>query len=577
MRKTIITFLLALATSVWADESGSCGANLTWVYTESDHTLTISGTGDMYDYEYPFLDPEYPSNSAPWISYRYYISTIVLPNGLTSIGEYAFYGCGEYPGLNVTIPNTVTHINRYAFADCAWLLEITIPDGVVSIGEFAFEYCHLMKTLVIPASVTNIDMFAFQATDDLTDVTVNWTSLDGVTIGAYIFNAVITSEVNLHVPEGTEDMYAAASPWNAFNIVRPAASVTSVPSAITGLEYTGSAQELVNAGTASGGTLNYSLDNTNWSEDIPTGTNAGDYTVYYKVVGDESHADYTPDDNSVAVTIAPFMLTIQPIGEASFTVNTVQTATVYEVKQLIATETSIAAEYQRLIFAGKQLEDGRTLSEYNITNGTTVNLSYRIIVNLTANEDPNHAGDFYATFYFGSRKFALPDDGTEAYAAEVNGDAMLMHKIAENDEVLPANTAVIFKAPTNSITLTSSYADAVTVEATNNLHGVDADTEIASVVSGTCYVLSGGSNGVGFYLYEAPNQLKAHKAYIDWNAGSNMAQAPRRLRFVYDQATGIENGQMTNDERQTTKLLRDGQLIIIRNGVEYNAAGQRIK
>ena len=72
-------------------------------------------------------------------------------------------------------------------------------------------------------------------------------------------------------------------------------SLTTAPTAVEGLEYTGVAQALLNNdGVAEGGTLNYSLDNTNWSEAIPTATNAGDYTVYYKVVGDASHTDYTP-------------------------------------------------------------------------------------------------------------------------------------------------------------------------------------------------------------------------------------------------------------------------------------------
>ena len=54
----------------------------------------------------------------------------------------------------------------------------------------------------------------------------------------------------------------------------------------------------------------YSLDNSAWSEDIPTAKNAGDYTVYYKVIGDETHADYTPAPNIVAATITKAPLTI---------------------------------------------------------------------------------------------------------------------------------------------------------------------------------------------------------------------------------------------------------------------------
>ena len=193
-------------------------------------------------------------------------------------------------------------------------------------------------------------------------------------------------------------------------------------------------------------------------------------------------------------------------------------------------------------------------------------------VDVTANQDGT-TGVYYATFYDSSKKYALPNDGTEAYAAEVSDNAMYLHKIAENDDVLPANTAVILKATSGSITLTESDETPVTVTATNNLHGVDADTEIATVVLGTCYVLSGGSEGVGFYRYQAPNQLKAHKAYIDLN-GSGAAQAPKRLRFIFDNATGIDN---TEANVKAEKLIENGQLVIIKNGVRYNAQGMIVK
>ena len=69
------------------------------------------------------------------------------------------------------------------------------------------------------------------------------------------------------------------------------------------LTYTGSAQALVNAGSTTGGTMHYSLNNSSWSTNIPTGTDAGSYTVYYKVVGNESYSDVA--SKSVTVTINP--------------------------------------------------------------------------------------------------------------------------------------------------------------------------------------------------------------------------------------------------------------------------------
>ncbi|MCD8045763.1 MAG: DUF6273 domain-containing protein [Clostridiales bacterium] len=108
---------------------------------------------------------------------------------------------------------------------------------------------------------------------------------------------------------GAKDIYivvkdAAGNVSDALKITIPAAdsSVTTAPTANT-LTYTGTAQELVTAGEASNGTMYYSTDNSNWSTDIPAGTGAATYTVYYKVVGDDNHNDYTPESNSVSVTI----------------------------------------------------------------------------------------------------------------------------------------------------------------------------------------------------------------------------------------------------------------------------------
>ena len=87
----------------------------------------------------------------------------------------------------------------------------------------------------------------------------------------------------------------------------PAASITSIPTAKTGLTYSlNTPQTLINAGTAEGGTMLYSLDGTNWSEELPQGLNATTYTVYYKVQGDGvTHKDYTPSPNTFNVTISP--------------------------------------------------------------------------------------------------------------------------------------------------------------------------------------------------------------------------------------------------------------------------------
>jgi len=98
------------------------------------------------------------------------ITDLVIPNSVTSIGDFAFYGCS---GLtSVIIPNSVTSIGNYAFSRCSGLTSVTIPNSVTSIGEYAFEYCSGLTSITIPNSVTSIGRSAFANCSGLTSVTI---------------------------------------------------------------------------------------------------------------------------------------------------------------------------------------------------------------------------------------------------------------------------------------------------------------------------------------------------------------------------------------------------------------------
>ena len=118
-----------LLVSLVSDDFDICGTDLGYKFTASTGELKIFGTGDMTDYTY---------NTMPWYSYKSYITSLVIENEVTSIGDYAFYGCS---GLtSVTIGNSVKKIGTSAFC-CSWLNSITIPDSVTEIGSSAFEGC----------------------------------------------------------------------------------------------------------------------------------------------------------------------------------------------------------------------------------------------------------------------------------------------------------------------------------------------------------------------------------------------------------------------------------------------------
>ena len=142
--------------------SGTCGDNLTWTFTTADSTLTISGTGNMYDYNY--------SSDQPWYNFNQGIKNISIQDGVTSIGNGAFYNCSALTQMD--IPNSVTSIGDHAFSNCSALTQVNIPDGVTSIGEDAFNNCEALTQVTIPSSVTSIGKRAFAYCFALTAINV---------------------------------------------------------------------------------------------------------------------------------------------------------------------------------------------------------------------------------------------------------------------------------------------------------------------------------------------------------------------------------------------------------------------
>lgn len=190
--------------------SGNCGpkgseSGVTWSLDDAG-TLTISGTGNMENYE---------ASRVPWYDKKKEIKSVVINDGVTSIGDYAFENCTNLTSVTIpesvtsigayafgitnltfiiipnsvtsigdlafvscqrlkyiNIPNKVTSIGNYTFESCTSLSSITIPEGVTSIGEAAFMNCNGLTSIIIPNSVTSIGKYAFKNCTSLTSVTI---------------------------------------------------------------------------------------------------------------------------------------------------------------------------------------------------------------------------------------------------------------------------------------------------------------------------------------------------------------------------------------------------------------------
>lgn len=169
----------------WRNQ-GSCGNNLTWKLSD-DGILKISGKGRMNAYGY---------QKFPWSSESKKIKKIILSYGITSIAEYAFYGCNSISEMS--FPDSVTDIGRSAFCNCTNLKTIELPKGITSLTESVFEECDSLISLHIPDSVTKIDGWVFMGCNSLKTLIIpaKVTNIgDGVFLGSGLQTLCFTGEV----------------------------------------------------------------------------------------------------------------------------------------------------------------------------------------------------------------------------------------------------------------------------------------------------------------------------------------------------------------------------------------------
>lgn len=185
-------------------------AEITWTLSD-DGTLTISGTGGIPDY-YSSAPFYYTSH---WYSQRSKIKKVVIEDGVTRIGNEAFYGCSDL--TSITIPNSVTKIGKYAFSGCSGLTSVIIPNSVTSIGSTAFYQCSGLTSITIPNSVTSIGDGAFGNCSGLTYVICGATSPPSC--GYFSFSRVDKS-IPVYVPTNSVALYKDANGWNEFTNIQ---------------------------------------------------------------------------------------------------------------------------------------------------------------------------------------------------------------------------------------------------------------------------------------------------------------------------------------------------------------------
>lgn len=213
-----LTILFGKSENVYGEDvidSGSCGENATWILsgTSTDMVLTISGEGDMYQYD---------ASSIPWVDDRSKIKRVVVEEGITQIGDYAFYSLNK--ATEFLLPNSLESIGDYAFSDEISLSSISLPESVTNIGLKAFSGCSKLNSIVIPNGVSGL-YATFSGCSNLTNITIP----DSVTIiGDYAFYEC-SSLTSVSIPDSVESIgWEAFRGCNSLTSISISDSVTSI-------------------------------------------------------------------------------------------------------------------------------------------------------------------------------------------------------------------------------------------------------------------------------------------------------------------------------------------------------------
>ena len=184
-----VLVLCMLPAASAAETEGTCGAGLAWSF--ADGTLTITGSGAMTDYT--------RLEDIPWYGFRDQIIRLSLPEGLTRVGNMAFYDCSKL--ASVILPSTVREIGELAFCQCTGITILQLNEGLQVIGRSAFEQCVSLQDLRLPSTVTILGRNAFYYCTSIRYVVVpeSVASMDSAVFACC--ENLIRAEINASLPE----------------------------------------------------------------------------------------------------------------------------------------------------------------------------------------------------------------------------------------------------------------------------------------------------------------------------------------------------------------------------------------
>ena len=508
---------------------GYCGAegheeDVTWVLKNTSHnyTLTISGTGDMADY----IDSDYQ----PWYSYARNIAKVVINDGVTSIGDYAFSDCSAL--TSVTIPNSVTSIGDYAFYNCSALPSVTIPNNVTSIGDFAFSDCSALPSVTIPNNVTSIGDFAFQYCPKLSSFTIpsSVTSIgDNPFIGDYKLTT-LTVDAGNTAYKCVDGMLLTIGGEELIICLHDKTSVT-IPSSVTEIGP-------------------YAFDNYRGLTNVTIPSN-----VIY--IGDGA---FVHCENLKTVTIGSG---VNYIGyDAFYGCTAVTDVYCYADPDALTWDEGGCDDFK----------DGKA-TKCHVTDADTWSdkfdgeVNVKFVGDLAPKSETNPAGEEYWSSYYNSAAHLKADANTTVYKASLSGSTVTLTEIS--DKVITAGQAVLLKKTTTGDVVLTPCADASEDDYSgNDLEGVDEET--AKESSSDYYVLSYQNAKLSFYKYSGAT-LGANKAFFKVPANSS-----RDFLDIVGDVTGIDVISKMSDGRSDVYYDLNGRRVMNPTKGIYIVNGRKV-
>ena len=531
-------------------KSGKCGDDLYWTYRDGE--ISITGTGAMYDYTVA---------TQPWPLLRNNITAVSICNTATYIGTYAFADCGALRTVRFE-DGICAYIADYAFFDCYSLDTLVIPDysyAAATIGAYAFKYCSGLRSVSLGTSVHSVGQQAFYGCYGLNELSIySRCSLDDQafaecpslshiynynavpnTCNASVFDGLDKFSCTLHVPQGTTDKYRIASVWRDFYYMEEMVPTYTVSvetasadwgSVAGGGEYLSGTEITLRAVPATGYRFVRWNDGNTDNPRTVTVTEDATYTAVFDVL--------------------QLLVTVLPSNDSH---GVVTGGGWYNYGETTVLEATPATGYYFYCWQDGSKDNPRTVTVTEDITYTATFRPYTFTVSATADD---------------ASRGEVTGSGTYGYGeiATLNAIAYTGYRFAQWSDGNTDNPRTIVLTQDTALT---AYFEEIPTYAVS----LSCDAEQGTVSGGGTY-----REGEQVTVSATPN--KGYE-FVQWSDGNT--DNPRSwivtedvsLSAIFQQVTALP--QTTAASQETQKVVKDGQVLILRNGKAYDMLGQEIR